>query len=305
MGSRRHDERAVGCAILLMAFFVWGCSGSQGGGSTNHPDSGAEVGATGCEGVDAGAIASPAYADMNVTASGFAEHEGRTVLVVTRSNRSGVLGSRSATVTGGAFAFRFPKGYQRSADQELLWLIDADGDGSCNTDAGDHTGYLLVNAVDPGSDALDVSITDNHVRTTSRNVDICNPAAPFGDMMDINITGTGFQAHDGQRVHLLTRTAYNGAIFGSGEAVVTGGGFAFHFPKGYVRFTYQEMLVFVDVDGDGVCVPGTDHTSYSATSAFNPVQIAPVDEQVMDNHTSNTARNADVCVVMNGCQVAP
>ena len=162
-----------------------------------------------------------------------------------------------------------------------------------------------MNAVDPGSNALDLLITDNHVRTTSRNVDICNPAVPFGDMMDINITGTGFQAHDGQRVHLLTRTAYNGAIFGSGEAVVTGGGFAFHFPKGYVRFTYQEMLVFVDVDGDGVCVPGTDHTSYSATSAFNPVQIAPVDEQVMDNHTSNTARNADVCVVMNGCQVAP
>ena len=37
----------------------------------------------------------------------------------------------------------------------------------------------------------------------------------------------------------------------------------------------------------------------------NPVQIAPVDEQVTDNHTSNTARNADVCIVMNGCQVAP
>ena len=61
----------------------------------------------------------------------------------------------------------------------------------------------------------------------------------------------------------------------------------------------------MDVDGDGVCVTGTDHTGYSASSAFNPVQIAPVDQQVTDSHTSNTARNADVCVVMNGCQVAP
>src|SRR4029078_8056265 len=130
------------------------------------------------------------YADMNVSASGFAEHEGRTVLVVTRSNSSGVLGAPPATGTGGACAFRFPKGYQRSADQELLWLIDADGDGLCNTDAGDHTRYLFVHAGAPRSAALDVAITDNHVRTTSRNDDICNPAAPFGDMMDINITGT-------------------------------------------------------------------------------------------------------------------
>jgi hypothetical protein len=295
MGSR------IGFVILLMPF-AWGCSGSPGGESTNHPDGGAEVAATGCEGVDTGAINSPTYADLNVTASGFAEHEGHAVLVVTRSNSSGVLGARSATVTGGGFAFRFPKGYQRSEDQELLWLIDADGDGLCNTDAGDHTGYLLVNAVDPGSNALDVLITDNHVRTTSRNDDICNPAVPFGEIMDINITGKGFEAHDGQRVHLLTRRTYNGAIFGSSEAVVTGGGFAFHFPKGYMRSTYQEILLFVDVDGDGVCVPGTDHTGYSATSAFD---LAPVDEQVTDSHMSKTARNADVCVVMNGCQVAP
>jgi hypothetical protein len=125
-------------------------------------------------------------------------------------------------------------------------------------------------------------------------------------MLDFNITGSGFEAHDGQRLHLLTRTAYNGAIFGAGDAVVAGGGFAFHFPKGYERFTYQEILVFVDVDGDGVCVTGTDHTGYTASSAFNPVQIAPpVNQQVMDNHTSRSARGADICVIMNGCQVAP
>ena len=34
--SRRRNR------VALMAFFVSGCSGSQGGGSTNHPDGGAE-----------------------------------------------------------------------------------------------------------------------------------------------------------------------------------------------------------------------------------------------------------------------
>src|SRR6266498_514797 len=290
-----------------------GAGGAGTGGSGGAAVSDAGVGgaadasaATGCEGVDAGGIVSPAYADMTITASGFAEHEGRSVFLVTRANISGVIGARSVTVTGGRFAFRFPKGYKRSSEQDLLWLIDSDGDGRCNTDAGDHTGYLRVNAANPaGSDALEVAITDNHVRTTSGGVDICNPAAPFGDMMDFNITGVGFEAHDGQRVHLLTRTAYNGAIFGSGDAVVTGGGFAFHFPKDYQRFTYQEIFLCVDVDGDGACAPGTDHTTYKATSAFNPVPITPFDDQVMDDHTSKSGRNADVCIVMNGCQIAP
>ncbi len=188
-----------------------GAGGAGTGGSGGAAVSDAGVGgaadasaATGCEGVDAGGIVSPAYADMTITASGFAEHEGRSVFLVTRANISGVIGARSVTVTGGRFAFRFPKGYKRSSEQDLLWLIDADGDGRCNTDAGDHTGYLRVNAANPaGSDALEVAITDNHVRTTSGGVDICNPAAPFGDMMDFNITGVGFEAHDAEGLSAL------------------------------------------------------------------------------------------------------
>ena len=199
----------------------------------------------------------------------------------------------------------FPKGYQRSADQDLLWLIDADGDGLCNTDAGDHTGYLLVSATNPGSDALEVAITDNHVRTTSRNVEICNPAAPFGEMMDFNITGSGFQAHEGQRVHLLTRTTYNGAIFGSGDAVITGGGFAFHFPKGYERFTYPGDAPVRGCRRRRCLRAGNGPHGLLGHLRFQSRQIAPVYEQVTDSHRSKTARNADVCVVMNGCQVAP
>jgi hypothetical protein len=31
----------------------------------------------------------------------------------------------------------------------------------------------------------------------------------------------------------------------------------------------------------------------------------PFDDQVMDDHTSKSGRNADVCIIMNGCQIAP
>jgi hypothetical protein len=279
-------------------------TGGSGGATSTGGTGGASPAA--CEGVDGGSVTSPPYLDLDVTASGFAQHEGQTVFLVTRASIAGVLGSGSAKVTGGAFAFHFPKGYKRASDQEILWLIDADGDGVCDAAAGDHTGYAVVSATDPPTAApIAIAISDNHLQTTSSGANFCIAGAPFGDMFDLNITGTGFDAHEGRTVHLLTRNLYNGAIFGSGYAVVAGGGFAFHFPRGVERFTYQEIFFFVDIDGDGKCAPGTDHPGYTTTPGFNPTQNIPLDMQVMDNHMAESARGADVCVVMNGCQLAP
>jgi hypothetical protein len=276
-----------------------------GDGPPGFPDAGAATN-TACEGVDGGSVASSPYADLDITASGFVEHEGQTVFVVTRSNLGGVLGSGSAKVAGGAFAIHFPKGYRRSYDQEILWLLDADGDGLCDADAGDHTGYVLVKATDPvGAEPLRIAIDDNHVRTSASNAEFCRAGTPLGDMLDMNITGVGFDAYEGRTLHLVTRTTYNGAIFGSGEAIVTGGGFAFHFRRGYQRFTYQEVLFFVDIDADGGCAPESDHAGFFATSAFNPIQNVAVNVQLPDTHVVKTGRGADVCVVMNGCQLSP
>jgi hypothetical protein len=124
-------------------------------------------------------------------------------------------------------------------------------------------------------------------------------------MLDMNVTGTGFDAGEGRTVHLLARTVDNGAIFASGGAVVASGGFVLHFPRGFERFTYEEIMFFVDVDGDGRCTPGTDDPGYTVTAAFNPTQNVPVDVPLMDNHMAQSARGADVCAVMNGCQLAP
>src|SRR3569832_1026602 len=149
-------------ALLALApVIVWSCSGSHERGASvdaadashgydtsDAPGAGAATTAA-CEGVDAGSAASLSYVDLNITASGFTEHEGQTVFVVTRSNSYGVLGSGSAVVSGGAFAFHFPKGYRRAADQQIIWLLDADGDGVCDEAGGDHTGFFLLSATDP------------------------------------------------------------------------------------------------------------------------------------------------------------
>jgi hypothetical protein len=282
-----------------------GTGGAAGGGSGGSADAGDPT-AGACEGIDAGSAASLLYVDLNVSASDFSEHEGQTVFLVTRSNTYGVLGSGSAVVSGGAFAFHFPKGYRRAADQQITWLLDADGDGVCNDAAGDQTGFFLVSATDaPGTEPVTVAISDNHVQMTPSGSSLCNAAFPFGDMLDMNVTGTGFDAHEGRTVHLLARTFDNGAIFASGQVVVASGGFVLHFPRGFERFTYEEIFFFTDVDGDGRCAVGTDHPGYIVTAAFNPTQNVPVDVPVMDNHKAQSARGADVCAVMNGCQLAP
>lgn len=299
---------------LLALVLVWSCSGSPDRGApadaadaSDAPgvDAGDATTAA-CEGVDAGSAASLSYVDLNITASGFSEHEGQTVFLVTRSNSYGVLGSGSAVVSGGAFAFHFPKGYRRAADQQIIWLLDADGDGVCDEAAGDHTGLFLLSATDPpGAEPVAVAISDNHVGMTSSGATICNSVLPFGDMLDMNVTGTGFDAYEGRTVHLLARTVDNGAIFASGHAVVASGGFVLHCPRGFERSSYEEIVFFVDVDGDGRCRPGTDDPGYTVTSAFNPIQNVPVDVPLMDNHMAQSARGADVCAVMNGCQLAP
>ena len=298
-----------------------GTGGSSSGGGAGGATSGAggavsTAGAGGapsigggpgaCDGIDAGAAAPAPYVDLDVTASGFAEHEGQPVFLLTRANGDRTLGAGRAIVSGGAFSFHFPKGYMRGHAQEILWLLDADGDGVCDAAAGDHTGYAVLSAFDPPGDGVAaVAISDNHVQTTSSGAGLCVAGMGFGDMMDMNVTGTGFDAHEGRTVHLLARSAYNGAIFAAGDAIVTAGGFAFQFQRGFERFTYEEIFSFVDVDGDGRCTWGTDHPGYTVTPALNPANNSPVEVQVMDNHKIQSDRGADVCVVMNGCQLAP
>lgn len=304
--------RAIGAMLLGMRTLVAllalaGCGGSaQIARDSSVPDRATgDSAAISCESLDGGADADPRYLDLDIAASGFAAHEGQKVFLVTRGGIGTVLGVGTKTVAAGSFSFHFPKGYLRAWSQEILWLVDSDGDGLCTAAAGDHTGYVVAGGFDPAGNApFAVSITDNHVGATPREPDLCNPTLAFGEMLDFNITGSGFAAHDGRTVRLLTRTGQNGAIFGAGQAMVTAGGFAFHFPKGFETFTYQEVIWFVDDDGDGTCT-AADHTGSVVTSAFSPLQIEPLDMSITDNHMTMTARGADICTVMNGCQLAP
>ena len=287
-----------------------GRAGAAGTGSGGAVGGGTGGGGTGAGGINPSCIRSDAqlhkFLNLDVRGESFADHNGETLYLITRSGSSGIIGTGKTLVSAGGFAVHFEGGYERNTSQQLLWFADADGDGNCNLSKGDHIGYVSLGPFDPvANDALTATIADNHVMDIPGETSPCSGARPFGDMLDMNVSASGFQAHEGSSVYMLTRTFQNGAVFGRGQTAVASGRFAFNFPRGFARQAYQEVFWFVDLDGDGLCTTTSDHLGYAVTAAFSPTGNQPLDMTITDNHAGTSARGADVCIVMNGCPIAP
>jgi len=274
-----------------------GVGGTLGAGGT--PAAG---GASGHSGREVRVCVSDGFVDLLVSAAGFAEHEGRTVYLYVTTQGGQMLGTASAVVRAGVFSARFPNGYQRNAVETLLWYVDSDGDGRCLSANGDHVGHQSIDAFAvTGTEPHQIDIVDNHDDSFSpSDPNMCTGIKEFARMMDLEISGSGFNEHEGQPVYLITRTSRNNAVFAAAQATVAAGAFQFAFRRAYERFTYQEVLWFTDVDGDGVCGPA-DHVGYASTNGDNPVASQLSQVKIKDNHAATTARNADVCAAMNGC----
>jgi hypothetical protein len=155
-----------------------------------------------------------------------------------------------------------------------------------------------------GMDPLVLTVTGGDLSDSGKIRGTCDGTIPFEEMSNLEIAATGFASHDGAIVHLLIRTNVNGAVFGSGWASVVGGAFSLRLPRAFPQFTYPDILWFVDVDGDARCT-ATDHPGYYAAPAATATGNEAVALRINDNHETATSRHADVCTVMNGCQLAP
>ena len=279
-----------------------------GGTATNAGGMAPEAGAQGGDSASVALCATPdpastaSFYDLKIVGVDFARDEGRSVYLVTRSANGGVLGSASAVASGGGFSLTFPRGYQRTSGGQVLWFVDVNADGFCDTANGDHFGLIQLDPSDAGDEAVEITISDDPSNPTiPGDPSACTGQKPLGELSDLDISATGFEAHAGARVYLITRTALNGAVFAHGSAVVVDGGFRFHFPRGLEQFTYQEVFWFVDTDGDGRCTHSSDHTGFLSTNALRPAGRDPAEVSIKDNHTEVSERGTDVCVVLNAC----
>lgn len=259
-----------------------------------------------CQPGDAGADRQRSFIDLRITGVAFDEHNGSTIhLYAAGSSINDVYGFGTQVIAGAGFVLDLPGGYRRGSIQAIVWFVDADGDGTCNSGNNDHPGYTTIGPFDPGPGAnerIDVTISDNHLNPFQGTGDPC--AGATVPLLDLDIKGSAFDAHEGQTIHLLTSSPNNDVVRAAGQATIQAGTFAFHFPKGFERFTYQDVFWFVDVDGDGRCTTGADHTGYVSTAAFNPSDAAPLQMTITDNHAA-TVRGQDVCAVMSGCRPPP
>jgi hypothetical protein len=242
--------------------------------------------------------------DMKVVGSGFDAHEGESVRLLTRNAGTGALrGIGRGTVFGGRLTVYLPNGYERAADQEILWFVDVDGDGACNAGAGDQLGYARPVGFNPaGNEVLEVSVTDDPA-TVPATVDVCSGMQP---LLTMAVTGSGFGAHEGATIYVATRTANGAPLAGTLTSISVGGGASFsQLPYAYERTANQQVLWFVDVQRApaGVCDTSSgDDVGYVGTGSLAPVGNGVSNLGITDNHVDATATNEEICAVMNGCR---
>jgi hypothetical protein len=112
--------------------------------------------------------------DLRIDGTGFGEHEGARIHLVTATLHNGsVFASGSASIVNGTFTMAFSHAYQDFTYQEVDWYIDTDGDGHCTTGT-DHTGSMLTNADRPTDNSpVQVPITDTHQQSNATGSDVC------------------------------------------------------------------------------------------------------------------------------------
>jgi hypothetical protein len=179
---------------------------------------------------------------------------------------------------------RLPAGVQRQSATELLWFVDADGDGKCSASGGDLLGYTTPGAYDPpANEPASVAIAAAAVAAVPGNVDVC---AAFEPLPTMTVTGTGFAVDDRTPFYVISRMP-SGATVGALPMHVSAGALP--------------TLTFERRPGqEGICV-ATDgaHTGAASTAGSDPTGNLTL--SITDNHAATTPAGADVCAVMNGC----
>lgn len=227
------------------------------------------------------------------------------------------LTSAQTRVTGGKLSLTLPQSVESSLYKTKIIHFDVDRDGQCgpgdliwlDRSASSSAPGVAIRMF--GSDGTTIRATGSPAvagtlaaptAADCQRIDLCGPYDPQAEgthpIVDLKVDGSGFDAHPNQSVHLLTRNAGTGALRGIGRGMVIGGRFTVYLPNGYERRAAQEILWFVDVDGDGNCnVAAGDHLGYATAAALDPTGNEPVEVSVSDDPTT-VPGNVDVCAGM-------
>jgi hypothetical protein len=236
-----------------------------------------------------------AFIDAVVRGDGFDAYEGRSVRLTARTlDGAARLGVARAQIIGGRFTMRLPAGIQRQAAPELLWFVDADGDGKCGTGGGDLLGYTTPDAFDPpANEPAAISIAASAVTAVPGTVDVCAAIEPLPTM---TVTGTGFVEDERTPIYVMSRML-SGATVGVWPTHTSAGALP---ALTFERRPGQEVLWYANHSIDGICAAADGpHTGAASTAGSDPAGNLTL--PITDNHATATPGGADVCAVVNGC----
>lgn len=248
-----------------------------------------------CNAFPARAGEKPAFIDAVVRGEGFDAYEGRTVRLAARTVGGATrLGTARARIIGGRLTMRLPAGFPRQTAPELLWFVDADGDGKCGAGGGDVFGYTAPGPFDPpANEPAAVSIAASALPAVPGNVDVC---AAFEPLPTMTVTGTGFAVDERRPIFVISRML-SGATVGVWATHASGGALP---AMTFERRPGQEVMWFAESTGDGICTTADGaHTGAVSTAASDPAGNLTL--PITGTQAITTPGGADVCAVMNGC----
>lgn len=154
-------------------------------------------------------------------------------------------------VTDGAFEIQLRGALSGGQQTEIVWFLDLNEDLLCGGD--DPAGIVPVTGeLGPVRVAADPA---------SRDPAAC-AALGFSPFVNVDVEATGFGAFEGAHVvaALVDRSAV--AARARSEAIVLNGSFLLEFPEAQPANSWHEVHVFVDLDGDRVCLDEVGETHW-------------------------------------------
>jgi len=192
--------------------------------------------------------------DLTFSGSGFDLHEGNSLHVAVVDALSGdVVDRTSAVISDGSFSFSWTAALQRSRPYRIDFFADLNGNGTCEAPPDDHVWRIGIPSVKD-----DRVITFTH--STDFDASACSSFPRDPGPFDLIFSGTGFDPHEGNTLHVAVIESGSGSVLDRSSALVQDGAFSFTWTDVLAADEAYRVDFYADFNGSGACeAPPEDH----------------------------------------------
>jgi hypothetical protein len=191
--------------------------------------------------------------DLALGGTGYGAYDGRTIFAALVDAADGtVLGWQDGPVASGEFWVFFLDQLEAAGVYRADFYVDVDGDAHC--DATVDSAWTVAVPYAEADVRLEVPYSAEVAPAA------CDSFPTPEERFDLTFAGSGFDVHDGDRLHASLVDVPAAAVLATDSAVVADGRFAVSWPAAASSDGSYRVDYYVDLDGDGLCdTPPVDH----------------------------------------------